>query len=233
LASAVGIKIKPTLKSEDLTLAKIRVEYVNHQLHNAAISMIDREIKQFPKNGFEDGRIALIEQKAKLLWKAGHKDQAEKLMNEVRTYRRRQSEQDPTTPKDKHYPDAPYWMGKNWTGSKKPKMSDSDYKQALQRNRDAREKNWRSNQSRMQDAYYLFKLKRYNDAWTIYENAIRSGEFYNRVTNGRMYQAGIAAHEARKPQQALLLLRRAVWRAPSHELAVKARELIRDAKQIN
>lgn len=73
-----------------------------------------------------------------------------------------------------------------------------------------------------QEAYYLFEVGRYDDAYQAYTLAKQRG----RVLGVRdLYRDGIAAAKCGKALQATETLRVALWRAPQHPLAKAAREV--------
>jgi tetratricopeptide (TPR) repeat protein len=71
----------------------------------------------------------------------------------------------------------------------------------------------------------LYELGRYDESWRTYRDAVARGRFdVSDVAN--LYRAGLAAVRAGDTERGNVLLRRALWRDPLHEMADEARELI-------
>jgi len=226
LAEMAGLHLAPHRRPEDLTLAAIRREYVSHGFFDPSIRLVDREIQWATRNSTEGHRMRLISTKANLLSRANRDQESRELFDQVRQYRAKllQGFSGDNQPDDTRLAIAPPSERKN---------VNPDYQVLLDEHLASCKKNWRRDPHRLREAYYLYHLERYNQAWSIFEKAIPRGNFYKFAGTDEFFQAGIAAFEAGKIEPALELLRRAVWRNPSHELAESAKEMIRDASHTN
>ncbi|MEX2288058.1 MAG: tetratricopeptide repeat protein [Planctomycetaceae bacterium] len=222
LAAAAGVRLQQSMRAEDLTLGQIRTEYTAHGLYDHALRIVDLELERLPQESGEGVRMQFIQAKAQLLSRAKRADEAKQLFEQVKEYRKRtkgagkeeQNEyQDELTATD---------------GDDRP-----DFAALLKTLLDDRKSDWRADVHRLREASYLFKLGRYNEAWPIYETAIRRGELLSGQDTEEMYRAGIAACESGQREPGLVLLRRALWRDPSDKLAVKARECVGDGAKTN
>ena len=78
----------------------------------------------------------------------------------------------------------------------------------------------------LQAANALFAMDRMQEAWSLYSEALQSGE-RDMIDLSSLYRAGIAASHTADIETARRLLREALWIDPKHDLADKAREILR------
>ena len=71
------------------------------------------------------------------------------------------------------------------------------------------------------------RLGRHDQAWKLYDKAIRLGKMDAFREAAAMYEAGLAADRAGQADQAAMLLRRALWCNPRHSLAKEARSRLK------
>jgi tetratricopeptide (TPR) repeat protein len=216
LAQAMGVRFDARVRQEDVTIAEIRSAYHRHGLHDHAARLINLELQKAEESDTTDReKLALVQQQAGSLWKAGQQEQARKAAREAERLLQQALAANPG--------DASL----QWELAALC-QSDAfgpDLKRAAAAVIAAREIEPLFDPARLHLARIHAKLGQYQEAWAIYNQAMQRGrnEVFEQPT---IYEAGFVASKAGDAGAAQRLLRQAQWRFPTHTLAAKARESI-------
>ena len=215
MAESAGVRCERRVDEKDLTLAKLRETYSRHHLWTDAVRILDLELSRPDVQGNPRLRATLLNSKIGYLARAGDQAGAVSVAAKLEKDWRQQALAAPCDPR-------PYT---EMVGLFCSKRLGPDYAKALDCIRTARRLNPCYDESGTLEADCLFKLGRYEEAWSLYEAAQSRAAGLDGIEI--LYQAGIAAAKTGHLDAARPLLREACWRNPKHELAAQAREWVK------
>ncbi len=210
LASAAGMAYQSPVGTDDLTLERLRLCYARCGLLDDAVRIIDMELAA----ATESARWDLTLERAKLFKEADKLDRAKEAIDPLLEARAREMRES-TLGAERLESFLSYLI--EWD-----LYADADrlYDLLMQ----AKSIEPMLDEDGMIEADLLFDLGRFDEADALLTRMQERGDFDYDSTE-LLYQAGIAADES--GGDGALMLRRALWREPTHELADKARELLK------
>ncbi|MCH8270755.1 MAG: hypothetical protein IH985_06040, partial [Planctomycetes bacterium] len=210
LASAAGMDYQSPVGTDDLTLERLRSCYARCGLPDDAVRIIDLELAR----ATESARWALTQEKAKLLKEADKPDQATKALDPLLEARWREVRESTSGP-ERLESFLSYLTARNLYND-----ADRLYDLLMQ----AKTIEPMLDEDGTIEADLLFDLGRFDEADALFTRMQERGDF-DYYSTELLYQAGIAAHES--GGDGAVMLRRALWREPTHELAGEAQELLK------
>jgi tetratricopeptide (TPR) repeat protein len=215
LAQALGLSYVPEVDSEDLTVQRLAEAYASVRLFDDAVRLLDVRRAEEGDTSAPRARTADLLQRAEWLEAAGQQEAARKTADELETLWKDEARSQPSDPV------PPTALVRLYVS----KAYGCDYTKALEVLTDARKLNPALDPYALQEARCFFELGRYNEAWPRYEAALRRGA---ELSVDQWYRAGLSAQHAGEGARGLEVLRLALWRAPEHVLASRAREFVHD-----
>lgn len=212
LAQSIGIQFRAVVSERDCTLARIVNTYARYHLHQDASRVIGMRLSNEKAELTDRERIALLTAQAIQHGEAGDKQAAAELVAEIEQYWA------------KKIAETPYDPGsyRELLSLYQSKAAGPDHAKTLQVLTDLARLDPSYDRIGSQRASCLFDMGNYKEAWDAYQIAIRRGELNGDA--GTLFKAGISAGKAGARQDAVSLIRQAVWRAPQHKLAKQAGE---------
>lgn len=214
LAEALGIRLEDPSHDEDLTLAQIEGLYARHKLYADAARMVEMQLQQSPPAAVR-ARADLLMRKAEHLHRANDGGAARDALAQsvaLWTQEMNRASSDPGPPRR-----LASILGHRELG---------DAAGALEALREAKRRDPGVDLSGADEAELLFRLDRFEDAWSLYRLALRRGVLGGMDDPDTLLKAGLAACRADAREAGLPLLRMGLWLAPDHELAALARSHI-------
>ncbi len=197
------------------TLDVIRETYARHGLYRDASRIIELELQQaIATKAGKKVRRRLMTEKADLLHRAGDKQPARRLLEEVEAALQAEVKEKPVDS----------WPLYELARLYSSRAFGRDYEKALGAAQKAAELTDGPSHT-TETAVYLYELGRYDEAWKEFQAAQRHGGFGGREDVDTFYKAGIAAHRAGDQTEAAQLLSQALWWNPLHKSAKQAKEL--------
>ncbi|MBE7507318.1 MAG: tetratricopeptide repeat protein [Planctomycetia bacterium] len=232
LATTLGVRFDPQVRPEDVTVDEIREAYARHRLFDRAAHIVNASIERLKEDAAASERMALLSTKADYLTRSGQTAEGREIAGQVEQYWQEEARNSPLAAN-------PYLK---LEGLYNTKAMGRDKERAYAAFCEARRRDPSIDPAGLKEAGYLFKLKKYDDAWRLYSGIIARGELNDLArnrsrqmnfsvpslvsSNMTMFQAGISAHHAGEKLAAASLLRQAIWRSPNHKLAKEAGELL-------
>ncbi len=213
LAAALGVNYTAEVGGDDLTLDRLVDLYDRFDLPLDAVRILDLKLTEQTLPAPE--RDASLRTRAMLLHRLERAGEARETLEPVLRRLTSQLESDGSDP-------AIVVELVKTLGD--PKLAD-DADRALATLRAAKEQDPLLDLDGRLEADLLFKVGRNEEAWTLYQKCFEAGAIrYTDATS--VLQAGIAGASG-GDEAAQTFLRFGLWRSPSHELAARARELVR------
>jgi hypothetical protein len=207
LAQRIGVRFDSSIRPEDVTLREIRQLYAKHHLHDDEARLLEQEINA---ESDPDTRLILRTSLADALAASGEQHRATALAQQIEEELLARIEASP------NLLDYQAQLIRLYAS----RAYGPDTAKAAQAMRRLRAISPMADYTHAREAQWLFEVQRYAEAWPLYRDAMKFDDV------DRAYRAGISAHHAGETAMAQRLIRSALWRDPTHELAAQAKELL-------